>query len=81
MFDQSFVDSINNLAIELAGNIPSWKPYYWESLDSGLKIKGCATTFYKRGPQKGNIKYLINQESKTVFLSESDLKKLRNKQD
>lgn len=69
-------DKIDQLVIERAGSLPNWKPYYYQSMDSGLMVKGCATTIFKRGPRKGQTKFLTKENSKTILISEGDLARL-----
>ena len=66
-------EKINNLAIERAGNIPSWQPFRYTNTDSGMVITGCATSTFKRGPRKGEIKYLTKTDRRQIVLSASDL--------
>lgn len=47
----------------------SWRPYYFDKKDNGILIKGCETTFFKKGPRKGERKYLTKQSNKTVLVT------------
>ena len=72
----TFYERLNALAAERAGNLPTWTPFNYERLDSGMKVTGCLTTRYTRGPRKGQFRFLRNATRKTVVLSEDDIRSI-----
>ncbi len=57
-------------AIKAAQPVPeSWRPYYFDKKSNGLLVKGCETSFYIKGPRKGERKYLTDKSNKTVLVT------------
>lgn len=57
-------------AIDAVQPVPeSWRPYYFDKKTNGILVKGCETTFFKKGKRKGERKYLTKQSSKTVLVT------------
>ena len=73
---RSAADQVDALACELAGNIPTWRPYLWKRLDSGLLVTGCATEKYQVGRRAGERKFIKSRDRKTVAISAIDLAKI-----
>ena len=66
--------AMDQLAIEKAGNIPGWKPYLYDSTKQGLRVTGCLTTEFSRGPRKGETKYLTSEKRISVILTREELR-------
>lgn len=60
-------------AIEKAQCSPGWQPYRYEQAAGGLIITGCLTRPKKSGPNKGEPKFLINEENTTVVVTREDI--------
>lgn len=72
----SILSVIDKAAIKAANTDDlTWRPYYYASMKNGILVRGCSTTKYVRGPRKGEIKFLLKQNSITVVLTREMIEK------
>ena len=69
------------IAIKLANTAEGWRPYYFERVHNGMLIKGCQTAEIKKGPRKGQLKYLTKENPLTIVVSSADLERLSSQEE
>lgn len=68
--EEEYLNPMEKAAIAAAQPVPnSWRPYYYDSTENGVVIKGCETTVYKRGQKKGELNFLTKLSNKTVVVT------------
>ena len=70
------LSAVDELAIKKAGSIPTWRPYLYDTLRTGMQVTGCRTGRFIRGPRKGQVKFLTKKDSIIVFLPAEEIRGL-----
>ncbi len=67
------LNPMDRVAIRKANGGPTWRPYLYESIHGAILITGCATTTKTRGPNKGDPKYLVKENRRTVAVTRDEI--------
>lgn len=67
------LNPMDRVAIRKANGGPTWRPYLYESIHGAILITGCATRPKAKGPNKGEPKYLVKEDRRTVAVTREEI--------